>query len=61
VAARGAAQQPKVPMVGFLHPGSAEPNVSLLEAFRKGLADAARMLGIELPTSLLIRANEVIE
>ena len=32
------AQQPKVPVVGFLHPGSAEPNASLLAAFRKGLA-----------------------
>ena len=26
-------------MVGFLHPGSAEPNASLLAAFRKGLAE----------------------
>jgi len=34
------AQQPKVPVVGFLHPGSAEPNASLLAAFRKGLAEA---------------------
>jgi putative tryptophan/tyrosine transport system substrate-binding protein len=25
-------QQPKVPVVGFLHPGSAEPNASLLAA-----------------------------
>jgi putative tryptophan/tyrosine transport system substrate-binding protein len=33
-------QQPKVPVVGFLHPGSAEPNASLLAAFRKGLAEA---------------------
>jgi putative tryptophan/tyrosine transport system substrate-binding protein len=32
-------QQPKVPVVGFLHPGSAEPNASLLAAFRKGLAE----------------------
>jgi putative ABC transport system substrate-binding protein len=32
--------QPKVPVVGFLHPGSAEPNASLLAAFRKGLAEA---------------------
>jgi ABC-type uncharacterized transport system substrate-binding protein len=38
IAAR--AQQPKVPVVGFLHPGSAEPNASLLAAFRKGLAEA---------------------
>jgi putative ABC transport system substrate-binding protein len=34
------AQQPKMPVVGFLHPGSAEPNASLLAAFRKGLAEA---------------------
>jgi len=34
------AQQQKVPVVGFLHPGSAEPNASLLAAFRKGLAEA---------------------
>ena len=34
------AQQPKVPVVGFLYPGSAEPNASLLAAFRKGLAEA---------------------
>src|SRR5215468_7544684 len=40
VAARGNAQQSKVPVVGFLHPGSAEPNASLLAAFRKGLAEA---------------------
>jgi len=33
-------QQVKVPVVGFLHPGSAEPNASLLAAFRKGLAEA---------------------
>jgi ABC-type uncharacterized transport system substrate-binding protein len=40
-----AAQQPKVPRVGFLHPGSAEPNTSLLAAFRKGLADAGYIEG----------------
>src|SRR6516162_3674114 len=34
------AQQSKVPVVGFLHPGSAEPNASLLASFRKGLAEA---------------------
>jgi len=38
VAAR--AQQPKVPVIGFLHPGSAEPNANLLAAFRKGLTEA---------------------
>jgi putative ABC transport system substrate-binding protein len=33
------AQQRGVPLIGFLHPGSAEPNANLLAAFRKGLAD----------------------
>jgi putative ABC transport system substrate-binding protein len=35
--ARG--QQRAIPVIGFLHPGSAEPNASLLAAFRKGLAE----------------------
>ena len=34
------AQQNTLPVIGFLHPGSAEPNASLLAAFRKGLAEA---------------------
>jgi putative ABC transport system substrate-binding protein len=33
------AQQPAMPVIGFLHPGSAEPNASLLAAFRKGLVE----------------------
>jgi len=33
------AQQSKVPVIGFLHPGSPEPNASPLAAFRKGLAE----------------------
>src|SRR5262249_59208425 len=37
LAARG--QQRAIPVIGFLHPGSAEPNASLLAAFRKGLAE----------------------
>src|SRR5215468_7624759 len=39
------AQQPRVPVIGFLHPGSAEPNASLLAAFRKGLAEAGYIEG----------------
>src|SRR5499427_1729330 len=34
------AQQAAMPVIGFLHPGSAEPNADLLAAFRKGLAEA---------------------
>src|SRR5262245_45241530 len=33
------AQQPVIPLVGFLHPGSAETNASQLAAFRKGLGE----------------------
>jgi len=33
------AQQRPVPVIGFLHSGSAEPNAILLGAFRKGLAE----------------------
>jgi putative ABC transport system substrate-binding protein len=34
------AQQQKVPVVGFLHPGSPEPSANLLAAFRQRLAEA---------------------
>src|SRR5262249_19595054 len=34
------AQQPTVPVVGFLHPGSPEANISVLAAFRKGIGEA---------------------
>jgi len=37
VAAR--AQQPTMPMIGFLHPGFPEANAGLLAAFRRGLAE----------------------
>src|SRR3974377_340285 len=37
---RARAEQQKVPVVGFLHPGSPEPSASLLAAFRQGLAGA---------------------
>ena len=34
------AQQPAVPVIGFLHAGSPEENAKRVAAFRKGLADA---------------------
>ena len=34
-----AAQQPTMPVIGFLHSGSADQNVERLAAFRKGLSD----------------------
>ena len=33
------AQRPAVPVIGFLHSASAEPNANLVKAFRKGLFD----------------------
>ena len=34
------AQQPAMPVVGFLHSASLEPNINLVGAFRKGLSQA---------------------
>jgi putative tryptophan/tyrosine transport system substrate-binding protein len=34
-----AAEEPAVPVIGFLHSASAEPNTNLVKAFRKGLFD----------------------
>jgi putative tryptophan/tyrosine transport system substrate-binding protein len=39
------AQQPAMPVVGFLHGGSPEPNVNPVAAFRKGLAEAGYVEG----------------
>jgi putative ABC transport system substrate-binding protein len=33
------AQQPRTPVIGFLHSGSPEPNVNFVTAFRKGLSE----------------------
>src|SRR5271165_3994059 len=33
-------QQPSMPVTGFLHPGSAEPNAFMLASFRQGLCEA---------------------
>jgi putative ABC transport system substrate-binding protein len=43
VAAR--AQQPTMPVVGFLHPGSLATNKYVLAAFRQGLAEAGYVEG----------------
>ena len=34
------AQQPSIPVVGFLHDGSFEPRVHLVAGFRQGLSEA---------------------
>jgi putative ABC transport system substrate-binding protein len=39
------AQQPVMPVVGFLHSGSPEPNANRVAAFRKGLSEAGYVEG----------------
>jgi putative tryptophan/tyrosine transport system substrate-binding protein len=39
------AQQPAMPIVGFLHSGSPEPNVNRVAAFRRGLGEAGYVEG----------------
>jgi hypothetical protein len=39
------AQQPAMPVIGFLHAGSPEPNVDLVTAFQRGLAEGGYVEG----------------
>jgi putative ABC transport system substrate-binding protein len=39
------AQQPTMPMIGFLHSASAEPNAAMVKAFRKGLFEGGYVEG----------------
>ena len=41
----GRAQQPAMPVVGFLHSGSPEPYTNRVSAFRKGLGEAGYVEG----------------
>jgi putative ABC transport system substrate-binding protein len=63
------AQQPAMPVVGFLRNGSPEPNAHLVAAFRKGLGESGyvegRNVSVEFRStnmaSASMRADEVIE
>ena len=39
------AQQPAIPVIGFLRPGSPEPNAHLVAAFRRGLGETGYVEG----------------
>src|ERR1700751_3690585 len=43
------AQQPSMPVIGFLHAGSPEQNIQRLAAYRKGLSDAGFVEGQNVP------------
>jgi len=53
------AQQAAMPVIGFLHSGSPEPNARRLAGFRKGLSDAGLVEGKNV--AMLALADEVIE
>src|SRR5262249_26778768 len=42
----GGAQQPAMPVIGFLHPSSPEPNADRLRAFSQGLKEAGFVEGL---------------
>ena len=39
------AQQPAIPVIGFLHAGSPEPNAEFVAALRRGLSEAGFVEG----------------
>jgi ABC-type uncharacterized transport system substrate-binding protein len=53
------AQQPAMPVVGYLYPGSPEPNANNAAAFRKGLSDAGYVEGRNVAIEYRFAHNEL--
>ena len=58
VAAR--AQQPAMPVIGFLHQGSPEAYAKFAAGFRKGLAEAGMWTGVTLSSNIAGRTAKAI-
>jgi putative ABC transport system substrate-binding protein len=48
------AQQPAMPVIGYLYEGSPEPTAQLLAAFRKGLSETGYVEGDEVAQSGMV-------
>jgi putative tryptophan/tyrosine transport system substrate-binding protein len=54
------AQQPAIPVIGYLDAGSPEPNAPLLAAFRKGLSETGYVEGHNVRLKIVGRKAETI-
>ena len=55
------AQQPAVPVIGFLAGGSPNLDANRVRAFLQGLSETGYVVGITVPLPLSGRADELIE